>query len=152
MWFLVVSALAFSGYALFMRKNLTRVEMVATSFFVMALQDNVDIYLDLKLDLYGYFEKGAQWGTLITVLGIYPAVNIIFLNYYPFERSLAHKITYVGACSIFALAYEWAAVQSGYFYHHGWKYWYSAICYPVLFYILVLMLKWVRKLENHQAH
>lgn len=150
MWFLVISALALSGYALFMRKNLARLEMVATTFFAMTLQDNVDIYLDLKLNIYGYFEKGTQWGTLIAILGIYPAANIIFLNYYPFDKGVGRRIVYVAVCSIFALAYEWAAVQSGYFYHNGWKYWYSAICYPILFYILVLMLKWVRRLANEK--
>lgn len=145
MSFLIVSALSFNGYAVFMRKNLTRIEMLTTTFFAMTLQDNVDIFLDLKLNWYGYFTRGVQWETMIAIFGIYPAVNVIFLNYYPFRRGVIHKVVYITAASAFAIIYEWAAVKSGYFYHNQWKYWHSAICYPILFCMLVLITRLTRK-------
>jgi hypothetical protein len=91
MWFLIVSALVFSLYAILMHKNLSRIEIFSTVFFAIALQDNVDTYLDLKLNLYGYFSKGPQWATLFAIFGIYPAINTIFLNYYPFHRKALDK-------------------------------------------------------------
>ncbi|WP_307784789.1 CBO0543 family protein [Neobacillus cucumis] len=129
-----------------MPKELTRIEIFATVFFAMTLQDNVDIYLDLKLDLYGYFTKGTQWEALIAIIGIYPAITTIFLNYYPVHRKVIHKLGYIFVWSGFAVLYEYAAVKSGYFYHNGLTYWYSALCYPILFYILIFTLKIVRKL------
>lgn len=127
-----------------MHKRLTFIEMFATTLFAMTLQDNVDMVLDLKLDWYGYFDKGVQWETYIVIFGIYPAITLIFLNYYPNDKAI-RKIIYVLAWSIFAVVYEWAAMQSGYFYHNQWKLWYSAISYPILFWVLALVLQLVRQ-------
>src|SRR4051794_1695401 len=99
MWFLIISALIFSVYAIFMPKKLTRIEIFSTIFFAMTLQDNVDIYLDGKYDLYGYFTKGIQWKTLIAIIGIYPAITTIFLNYYPSQRQWQNKLVYILAWS-----------------------------------------------------
>jgi hypothetical protein len=52
MWFLIISAVIFSVYSIFMPKKLTRIEILSIIFFAMTLQDNVDIYLDGKYDLY----------------------------------------------------------------------------------------------------
>lgn len=146
MWFLIISALIFTVYSIWMKKNLTRIEIFSTIFFALTLQDNVDIYLDGKYDLYGYFTKGIQWKTLIAIIGIYPAITIIYLNYYPSDKQWPFKLVYILGWSGFAVLYEYAAVKSGYFYHNGWTYWYSAISYPILFFILALVLKIVRKL------
>ena len=146
MWFLIISAVIFSAYSFFMPKKLTPIEIFSTIFFAMTIQDNVDIYLDGKYDLYGYFSKGIQWRTLIAIIGIYPAVTTIFLNYYPFQKQWRNKLIYILGWSGFAVLYEYVAVKSGYFYHNGWTYLYSAFSYPVLFCILVIVLKIVQKL------
>lgn len=148
MWFLILSALVFSLFAIFMPKKLKPIEIFSTIFFAMTLQDNADVYLDLKMNLYGYFSKGPQWSVLIAIIGIYPAITTIFLNYYPMANKTFHKLIYIVGWSGFALVYEFWAVKSGYFYHNGWTYWYSAICYPFLFYLLVIVLKVVRKLTR----
>lgn len=152
MWFLILSALVFSLYSIFMPKRLTPIEIFSTIFFAATLQDNADVYLDLKLNLYGYFTKGPQWSVLIAIIGIYPAINTIFLNYYPFHKKVIYKLGYIFGWSGFAVLYEFAAVKSGYFYHNGWIYWYSAFCYPVLFYLLVLVLKIVRKFVRQSTN
>jgi hypothetical protein len=146
MWFAILSALLFSVYSFYMPKKLTPIEIFSTIFFALTLQDNVDIFLGLKLNLYGYFKNGPQWQTLIIIFGIYPAITTIFLNYYPIHRKAIYKLTYILIWSAFAVLYEFAAVKAGYFYHNGWKYWHSALSYPVLFYILVMVLKVIRRL------
>jgi hypothetical protein len=146
MWFAILSALIFSLYSFIMPKKLTPIEIFSTIFFALTLQDNVDIFLGLKLNLYGYFTNGPQWQTLIIIIGIYPAINTIFLNYYPIHMKTLYKLGYILIWSEFAVLYEFAAVKTGYFYHNGWTYWYSAFCYPFLFYLLVIVLKVIRKL------
>jgi hypothetical protein len=151
MWFLIISALIFSVYSIFMPKKLTRIEIFSTVFFAMTLQDNVDIYLDGKYDLYGYFTKGIQWKTLIAIIGVYPAIITIFLNYYQFQRQWRNKLVYIFGWSGLAVLYEFLAVKSGYFYHNGWSYVYSAFSYPILFFIHVIVLKIVRKLVRESV-
>jgi hypothetical protein len=134
-----------------MPKKLTRIEIFSTVFFAMTLQDNVDIYLDGKYDLYGYFTKGIQWKTLIAIIGVYPAIITIFLNYYQFQRQWRNKLVYIFGWSGLAVLYEFLAVKSGYFYHNGWSYVYSAFSYPILFFIHVIVLKIVRKLVRESV-
>ncbi|MGD6942885.1 CBO0543 family protein [Cytobacillus gottheilii] len=133
-----------------MPKKLTFIEIFSTCLFAMVLQQVVDLALDLKLDLYGYFTKGIQWRYLIPIFGIYPAVNAIFLNYYQYMKNFTQKFMYLMGCSIFSVVYEALAIKSGYFYHHHWELWYSAIAYPLLFVFLLLVLKWVRRMIQYQ--
>jgi len=133
-----------------MPKKLTFIEIFTTCLFAMAFQQIVDLVLDLKLNWYGYFSKGIQWAYLIPILGVYPAVNAVFLNYYQYMDNLTKKLWFIIGCSVFAVVYEFLAVKSGYFYHHQWKIWHSAILYPFLFVFLILILKWLRILIQHQ--
>lgn len=150
MWFLLLTIAVFNLVFTIMPKKLTMIELFSTCLFAMVLQQVVDLALDLKLDLYGYFSKGIQWRYLIPIFGIYPAVNAIFLNYYQYMRNAAEKFFYIVGCSIFSVVYELLAIEAGYFYHHYWKIWYSAISYPFLLLMLVLLLKLVRKMIQHQ--
>ncbi|MFC0212674.1 CBO0543 family protein [Paenibacillus chartarius] len=146
MWMLLLSVIVFNVVFLFMPKKLTPIEIFSTCMFAMVLQQLVDLALDLKLDWYGYFFPGVQWSYFIPILGIYPAVNAIFLNYYQYMASKARKFWYIVACWIFAVGYEWLAVKAGYFYHHQWRLWHSAIVYPFLYMILIAVLNWVRRI------
>ena len=116
----------------------------------MVFQQLVDLALDLKLDWYGYFAKGVQWTYIIAILGIYPAANAIFLNYYQYMKNVARKFWYIVGCSVFAVVYEWLTNVSGFFYYNQWKFWYSAIAYPFIYLILLAVLKLVRRLIHHQ--
>jgi hypothetical protein len=148
MWFLIISVVAFNVVAFLIPKRLSRLEIWATMLFAVILECFSDIYLDLKLDLFGYFKHDAQWGAVLVILGIYPAISTMFLNYYPFERPMQSRVMYVLAWTVFSLLYEVAALKSGYFYYHHWKLWYSALCYPVLLYLLIWDLKYIRKLNT----
>ncbi|TVY08639.1 hypothetical protein FPZ49_17595 [Paenibacillus cremeus] len=136
--------IVFNALFLFMPKKLSSIELFSTCMFAMVLQQIVDNVFDLLLDWYGYFAPGIQWPYLIVSIGIYPAVNAIFLNYYQFTRSFAQRFWYIVGWCVFAVVYEWLAIKSGYFYHHQWKLWHSAIVYPFLFLTLLMILSLVR--------
>ncbi|RAP75641.1 CBO0543 family protein [Paenibacillus montanisoli] len=151
MWLLFVTVIVFNVLFIFMPKRLTSIEFFSTCMFAMVLQQIVDLAFDLKLDWYGYFAPGVQWWYFLVIVGIYPAVNAIFLNYYQWMKSRAMKCWYIGGWSVFAVVYEWLAVKAGYFYHHEWKLWLSAIMYPPLYLILLWVLKLVRKLVHNSV-
>jgi hypothetical protein len=128
------------------KKNLSKLEMYTTSFFALTFELVANIYLDLKYDLYGYFNEGPDWETLPSLILIFPAVNIIFLNFYPFSKRRTYQILYILICSIIGTLFEWVYLQTKYFYHNQWTLWLSFLCYPIIFYILVLNLRIIRKL------
>lgn len=146
MWFLILTVIVLNAVFWLMSKKLTKIEIFSTCMFACVFELIVNIYLDLKLDWYGYFQKGAQWGSLIVIFGIYPAANTIFLNYYQYIKNVAQKFWYIMGCSVFAVVYEWLADKSGYFYYNQWRLWYSAILYPFIFLLLLAVLKLVRNL------
>lgn len=150
MWFLILTIIVLNAVFWFMPKKMTKIEIFSTCMFALVFELIVNTYLDLKLNWYGYFSKGAQWGSVIAIFGIYPAANAIFLNYYQYTKNVKQKFWYIIGCSVFAVVYESLAVKSGYFYRHQWKPWYSSIAYPLIYIILVLVFKFVRKLLNLQ--
>ncbi|WP_407938544.1 CBO0543 family protein [Niallia nealsonii] len=130
-----------------MPKTLTKLEIYTTSLFSLILSGTADLFLDAKFNLYHYFHEGIQLIDYIAMIGIYPAINIIFLNLYPQKKNYKIKIFYFIIRSLFATIYEYTAKETSFFSHHGWKIWYSALIYPILFFILLLNLKFVRKLK-----
>jgi hypothetical protein len=146
--FIFVSIVLFIAILFYIPKQLTKREMFTTSFFALSLQQTIDIYLALKYNLYGYFGGGIQYITLVSILGIYPAINLLYLNLFPYYRGVLIKTIYIAAWTTFALFYEWLSVLTGFFYHHGWKYWHSLIVYPMLFLALSLALWSFRKLGD----
>lgn len=144
MAFIIISIIVFNTIAFLIPKQMTKIEMFTTSLFAMLLQKQVDILLALKYELYGYVGK-IKISNVISNYGIYPAVNIIFLNFFPFKKSLKRKIYYILVWAAFLVGFEWACVKAGYFYHNGWKYWYSALANPIILLILVGDLLFIRK-------
>lgn len=113
------------------------IEIVTTTLFSTFLQVITDVFLDIKYHLYGYFNEGVDWEANIYMIGIFPAVNIVFLNYFPYKRSNWKKAIYLIGWWIFAVVFEVFYLWSGTFYYNGWKLWYSAIIYPFLYLLLV---------------
>lgn len=140
MIFLIITVILFNLITIFIPKRISGIEIVTTTLFAESLQVLVDTFLDLKYNLYGYFVKGVDWRTLIYIIGIFPAVNIIFLNFYPKNQTIK-KIFYIIGWTIFAILFEIGFLWSGTFYYNGWKLWYSAFIYPFLFLSLVLFHK-----------
>lgn len=123
-------------------------ELYATSFFAICFAVIADIYLDLKLDLYGFFQKGPDWAYLPIFIIDYPAANILFLRFFPYEKSLVKKAVYILGWSFGTLALELISLRTDLFYYNGWKWWYSAIAYPFIYSLLFLNLKLMRRLES----
>jgi hypothetical protein len=141
---LMISVIVANIIAILIPKRLSMIEMYATSAFALIFDLIVDIYIDIRLNLYGYFNHGPDYRTLIVVFGLYPALNIIILNYFP--KGIKSKLFYILVWSVFLTAYEWAAINSGFLYYNYWKYIYSFVCYLVIIPILYWNLRLVRKL------
>lgn len=129
-------------------KRLPWSEMYTTSLFACLFATMVDVYLDIKLNLYGFFQHGADWAYIPILFTIYPAFNIIFLNFFPYKKPLIHKIAYIFGFSVACGIFEYIATFTGTFYHNGWKLWHSLISYPIIFLILVLHLYFYRWLKD----
>lgn len=146
MLFLIIIVIVFNLIAILIRKRMSGIEILTTTLFSLSLQVLTDKYLDIKYDLYGYFGKGLEFETLIYVFGVYPAISIIFLNYFPYRKGNNNKIFYILCWTVFAVLFEIFFLWTGTYYHHFWKLWYSAIMYPVLCVILILFHKYTRYL------
>ena len=133
---------------IFMPKRISVMEMYTSSYFASYIAAIADLYLDVKLDYYGFFNKGVDWRYLPVIILVYPTTNIIFLNFFPFKKGKLGKVMYILIWSVMATAMEFVAAQTELFYHNEWKLWYSALCYPFLFGILYLNLKTTRRLSK----
>lgn len=150
MWKLVYLSFGiFNIVALLIPKKLSKIEIYATSFFAFTYGVTVDMILDLHYELYGYFKEGFQWLGLLAIFLYFPSISVLFLNLCPLNSKIPKKILYILGWTIFSVAFEWFCLQTKFYYNNGWKLWYSAIAYPVIFSILLLNLKVVRSLINH---
>lgn len=132
-----VTIVVLNVFAYLTPKSLPAWQLYATSIFAVMFQFTVDTYFDLKLDLYGYFNKGVDALGYVVEFGIFPAVSIMFLCGWIRKRGVWAKLKYLLICTFLSTGYEFCALKSGYFYYNGWKLWYSFFQYPFLFLILV---------------
>jgi len=143
---LFISVIIFGLVIYFMPKRISYFEMYTTALFSTVLQLITDIYLEFKYNFYWYFSPGVDYITLWVVFWIYPSVNIIFLNFYPTNKKFSTSVYYILGWTLFALVYEWFAVNSSLFQYNGWKLWYSALIYPFLYLLLYINWKIIRRL------
>ncbi|WP_077324864.1 hypothetical protein [Virgibacillus siamensis] len=146
MLFIIISIILFSIIIYFMPKRMTFMEMYTTAWFALTFVLAVDTYLSIKLGLYGYFEKGIEWKTLIIHFGVFPTYNAIYLNFFP--RKHRYKLVYILGHSLILVAYESATVLAGAFYYNQWNIVYSAMLYPFILLILYSNLKIIRALKK----
>ncbi|PMC33959.1 hypothetical protein CJ195_25550 [Bacillus sp. UMB0899] len=148
MFLLLFSVIIFGLIIYFMPKKISYFEMYTTSLFSTVLQLITDIYLEFKYHFYWYFSPGVDYITLWVVFWIYPSVSIIFLNFYPTSKKFSSSVYYILGWTLFAVVYEWFAVNTNLFHYNGWKLWYSAIIYPFLYLLLYLNWKIIRWLHQ----
>lgn len=144
--FPAAAILVFNTIAFRIPRRLTAIEIYASIFFTMCLQMVTDITLDLRFDLYRTLDKGPDLLAFLVFFGIYPAMGYIFLNFFPFSKSLRIKVMYILFFTVFATIFEWLSLKAGYFTHVKWKLWYSALCDLFIFAILSGNLVLIRKL------
>lgn len=146
----VLSMVLFVAITYFCRKRVSKVDLYATALFVIVIGYKIDMIFGFKHDLYGYFQSDVSYRGILVMLIIYPAVSIIFTNFFPYDKSTWRKACYIGGWSLFSLVYEWIAVLDGMFVYTGWKLWYSIPIYPVLYLMMVLHIGFMRKFrEKH---
>lgn len=139
--------MAFYALAIIMPKRISWLDIWSVTLFSLVVENMSDMVLDLKLNLFGYIAPGVQWSGFLPVF-MYPPVNAIFLNYYPFYGTKLHKLIYILGWTAFCLVYEVAALESGYFYYVTWKLWYSALSYPLLLLAVLCNCKFTRWLHS----
>lgn len=139
--FLIIS---FNLAAYYMPKRMSKIEMYTTSLFALYFQAIADVYLDLKYHYYWQFHYGIDFISMLFMLGVYPAANIIILNFFPYKDTVNKKIFYIACWSVILLALEWGATLAGWFHHREWKLWHSALSYPIIIVILALNLWMIR--------
>ena len=150
MTYLLLSCIVFILVAYFSPKNLTKPELYAVSMFSIILGFVIDIILDLKLNVYGYFEPGVQFAGFLPILILFPTSGVLYINFYPFEKSRKAKLFYILFWTVFSLAYEFFAIVSGFFYHNGWTYTYSALTYPFLLVLQLVHFHFFKHLVNKE--
>ena len=130
----------------FVPKRLYKIELYSITLFALLFGFIADLILDLHYKLYGYFEGGFQWKGLLGEFLYFIPISILFLNYYPLYKPYKNQIFYILSWSVISTLLEWLILKTDFFYANGWKLWYSAIAYPIIFLILVINLKFVKKL------
>lgn len=146
--YILLSLSGMALYAIFMRKNLTKIEIYSSCFFALFYGKTVDEILDLKKNLYGYVGKGVQYFGILSQLIIFPTVNLLFLKYFPFKKRNLTKLYYILGWTLFSIIFERVSLKTRFFYYNKWKSWYSLVLYPFIFLSLVANFKLIRYLIN----
>jgi hypothetical protein len=151
---LLASIFLFLTIAFRTNRNLTRNQIVHIWLFTIAFQSTFDVFVEIKYDGYWYFDKDIEWSDLLPHLFLIPPVNMMFLNWYPFKRSMYVKVFYIFFWVVGILIYESLTLLPqpfGYFNYGWWKLLYAAILDPLLFIFLLSFYKFICKLEKESG-
>ncbi|MFN7251395.1 MAG: hypothetical protein ACK4M9_11470 [Anaerobacillus sp.] len=148
---LILAIILFNVVAFTTNKRLTKNQIVHIWAFTIVLQLLFDGYIDHKYQGYWYFDKEIGLFDFLPVTVLVPPVNMMFLNWYPFNSTLLKKALYFLYWLIAIVAYEVIALLPepwGYFNYGWWKLEYSILIDPFLLIILVMYYKWICKIEK----
>lgn len=132
-------------------KRISGNKIVHIWLFTMFFQIFFDVFVSLKYKGYWYFGKGVDLISVPVYILLIPPVNLIFINWFPFNSSLLIKLRYFIIWEIITLTYEAITMLPhpyGYFHYGWWNMWYSMSINPVLLIILLSYYKWMSKLEK----
>lgn len=133
------------------RKKLTKNQIVHIIAFTIGFQMTFDLFIEFKYHGYWYFSKEIDYRGLVAHLLVVPPVNVMFISWYPFHAKLRKQLQYLFIWEIVTLSYELLALLPepfGYFHYGWWNLLHSIIMNPILFLILILYFKWIKKLEE----
>ena len=136
---------------IFVPKRIPIIEIYTTALFATFLAALADLFLDIKFDLYGFFDKGVDWEYIPIFIIIYPAWTFVLVNYYPYYKSFLSKLIYIVIWTLFTAFFEYIALQSNVFYYNGWKLVYSILCYPFIYFLLILNVRFIRKCKRDES-
>lgn len=130
---------------IFIPKSLSKIEIYASTMFALFFGTNTDLILGRYFDLYSFFGKAIEAKAFIGQYLYYIPINILYLNYFPQNKGLKAKIGYILCWTVFSVWFEWLAEQTSFFNYTGWKLWYSALAYPLIFTILSCNLNLIKQ-------
>lgn len=148
---LMVSVIVFNVIAFRTVRGISKNKTINIWVFTCLFQIIFDVFISLKYQGYWYFSAGVDWMSIPAYLMLIPPVNLMFINWFPFNQTLIIKIIYIFIWEIFLLSYEVATMlpQPYGFFHYGWwNLWHSAVVNPFLLTILIAYYKWISKLEK----
>jgi hypothetical protein len=148
---LLIAVILFNLIAFITNKRLTKNQIVHIWLFTISLQVIADLFIDHKYHGYWYFTQNVDWEGLPTLIMLLPPVNMMFLNWYPFNSPLLKRILYYIYWLVFMMIYEKIALLPepwGYFNYGWWKLEYSILIDPILLIILLNYYKWICKIEK----
>lgn len=129
-----------------MPKRMSYSEMYVTSLFAYGLGVTVDLFFEFKFGLYYLSGKGVQYTPVIASIILYSLLNILIINFYPYKKTILRKFLYIIFCSLLSLFGEYMAVTFGLIKYSGWKWYFSAVSYPMIILVLLWNRQFVRKL------
>jgi hypothetical protein len=148
---LIAAIILVNVVAFYTNKRLSPNQVLHIWMFTIALQMNFDFYIDIGYKGYWYFTKEADWEELPTNIMIVPPVNMIFLNFFPFQKKFAKKFIFFILFLIGILIYEVITLLPepwGYFHFGWWNLGYSGLLDPFLLLIVLWYYKWVCHIET----
>ncbi|QHA93133.1 hypothetical protein [Bacillus sp. N1-1] len=153
---LTVAIITFNFIAFFTNKRLTKNQIVHIWTITISLQLLFDLYIDNKYHGYWYFSTDIDewWKELPTLILLIPPVNMMFLNWYPFEKDLSKRILYIFCWLIAIFLYELLALLPepwGYFNYGWWGVKHTILADPLLLLFILYYYKWIRKIETISA-
>jgi hypothetical protein len=151
MFGLFIAIVAFNYIAFRTNKILTANQIVHIWAFTISFQTTFDVFVEFKYHGYWYFDKVIDWQGILPHMILIPAVNMIFLNWFPFKANLIKKMIYLIFFVMAILIYEIIALLPppwGYFHYGWWRLWHAAVLDPILLLILLGYYKWIRILER----
>lgn len=152
---LMVSVIIFNFIAIKTNKRLSLLQVIHIWTFTIAFQMLFDFIVEFKYHGYWYFSKNVDWIGLIPRTVLIPPVNVIFLNWYPFEKKASSRIGYVVLFVIAIILYELAALLPepwGYFHYGWWEIGHSIIVDPIILFVLLGFYKWIVWIEEKSGH
>jgi hypothetical protein len=144
MFGLMIAVILFNLVAFKTNKILTAKQIAHIFLFTISFQLSFDLYVDMKYHGYWYFSKEIDWASFPAHTILLPPVNMMFLNWYPFDRTRWRRILFVFFWTIALLLYEFIALLPepwGYFHNGWWELWHSAVLDPILLFILLAYYK-----------
>jgi len=149
LWILIYILFIISNImSFFVPKRINKAEIYATCLFAYAYGLTADMIFDIHYDFYGYFQKGFQWMGLLGIILYFPSISFLFLNFYPLDKRIDKKALYIILWSLFSVIFEWISLQTDFFYYNGWKLWYSAISYPFIYFVLVINMRIIQRINR----
>lgn len=150
MFGLIIAIITFNFITFKTRTRFTANQIVHIWIFTIVFQYNFDLIVEFKYHAYWYFTKQVDWAGLLPRTVLIPPVNMMFLNWFPFNKSVWKKFVYMFFWVIGILIYETITLLPepwGYFHYGWWRIWHAAIVDPILLLILLGYYKWVCNLE-----